>query len=100
MYPKVQKRIPPHPAATDQALVPPSGYVDGSAFSEAKGVPSWMESPRRLSGSFCISTEDIWYYGSDEKILQSALARRDLVPRSQALIVKGREYVSRARLGR
>ena len=71
MYPKVQKRIPPHPAATDQALTPPSGYVNASAFSEAKGVPSWKESPRRLSGSFCISTEDIWGYGSDEKTLPS-----------------------------
>jgi hypothetical protein len=40
MYPKVQKRMPAQPAATDQALPPPSGNDSCSGSSDSDSRPA------------------------------------------------------------
>ncbi len=59
MYPKVQKKMPADPRATDQPLVPPSGKVGACAFSDSGMVMSSGETSVRVPRSFCSSTEAI-----------------------------------------
>ena len=59
MYPKVQKKMPADPRATDQPLAPPSGNVSSCAFSDSGMVMSSGETFVRVPRSFCSSSEAV-----------------------------------------